>query len=203
MTAFGRSDLQLAREASFNTFAGLCVLLLSCPRLLKDAGRGLGLLNLSVQDSCVLFASRSVILVLCLSVFPSLAPGQSRPENVSAGEPCTRPAVGSVVQEPVDLRSHNGILKVALAFRSSRDSNGNPRYCYVYQGGLQSPNLRVHPGDLLILEFANLSKPSPSNHHDAVAHGTIAAIPGDPCAGGVMTSLSTNLHFHGMVVPPT
>ncbi|MGB6821565.1 MAG: hypothetical protein WBE21_05770, partial [Candidatus Acidiferrales bacterium] len=116
---------------------------------------------------------------------------------------CPRPAVGSAVFEPTDLRSQDGVLKVNFTFRSFTDANGpmgnSTRYCYVSEDGSQSPNLRVHPGDLLILTLKNelsaaaqpVSSPLHS-HPDANA-----------CAGhGVMSASATNLHFHGLAIPP-
>ena len=64
-------------------------------------------------------------------------------------------AAGSIVAEPEDLRSVDGILKVDLAFRSFVDSKGEVRFCYVTPNGKQSPTLRVKPGDTVILNFKN------------------------------------------------
>lgn len=84
-----------------------------------------------------------------------------------------------------------------MFFRNFLDANGLMRYCYVSDKGVQSPTLRVHPGDLLILHLKNdLSLPSPP----APSHGHVMP---DACAGGMMTVTSTNLHFHGLVIPPT
>jgi FtsP/CotA-like multicopper oxidase with cupredoxin domain len=139
------------------------------------------------------------ICVVALLVFaPLRATAQNPPSDA-----CHRPTVGSAVSEPTDLRSQDGVLKVSFAFRNFTDPNGptgnSTRYCYVSQDGSQSPNLRVHPGDLLILTLKNelsatgqpVSEP-PHAHSDASA-----------CAGhGVMSSSATNLHFHGLAIPP-
>src|ERR1700722_17631453 len=68
---------------------------------------------------------------------------------------CPRPAVGSAVPEPEDLRSQNGVLSVQLTVRNQREKDGSTRYCYIYGDGVQSPNLRLKPGDLLILKLKN------------------------------------------------
>lgn len=116
---------------------------------------------------------------------------------------CPRPLSGSVVPEPVDLRSHNGVLEVDLTIHSETEADGSTRYCYVDGHGHQSPTLRVKPGDLLILHLKNdLNR----NGLQWCIRGLNAYINGatnaDPCTSGFMTSTSTNLHFHGLTVPP-
>ena len=125
----------------------------------------------------------------------------------TAHEFCPRPAPGSPAPEPEDLRSENGILKVELTVRNERQSDGSTRYCYVLGDGNQSPTLRLKPGELLILSLRNrLSDTSSARTHAAHADH---AVPGDkhdrtpdPCTSGVMTLTSTNLHFHGLTLPP-
>ena len=114
-------------------------------------------------------------------------------------EDCPRPATGSVVAAPEDLRSTDGVLKVRLAYRSSVDPSGQTRYCYVDEHGNQAPTLRVHPGDEVTLELKNEAAPS-APPKGMTAHG--AAKPED-CTSGSMTGTSTNLHFHGLTIPPT
>ena len=115
---------------------------------------------------------------------------------------CARPAPGGVVPEPRNLRSERGVLKLDLTVRNQREPDGSVRYCYLMGDGTQSPTLRLHPGDLLILDLKNeLSDLSPgaaapqhSHHH--------ANVQADPCTSGTMSLISTNLHFHGLTVPP-
>jgi FtsP/CotA-like multicopper oxidase with cupredoxin domain len=114
-------------------------------------------------------------------------------------EDCPRPSTGSVVAAPEDLRSTSGVLNVRLTYRSSVDPGGQTRYCYVDEHGNQAPTLRVHPGDEVRLELKNESVPSASSKAMA-AHS--AAKPED-CTSGSMTGTSTNLHFHGLTIPPT
>ncbi len=116
---------------------------------------------------------------------------------------CGRPAQGSSVPEPEDLRGRNGELKVDLTIRNYIAPDGNTRYCYVDGSGNQAPNLRVKPGDLLVLHLKNeLTDPNPegtaTNHHHA--HITTEKN-GNPCDSGAMTITSTNLHFHGLTIP--
>jgi FtsP/CotA-like multicopper oxidase with cupredoxin domain len=114
-------------------------------------------------------------------------------------EDCPRPASGSALSAPEDLRSTSGVLKVRLTYRSSVDPSGQTRYCYVDEHGNQAPTLRVHPGDEVRLELKNEAAPSAPSKAMA-AHGM--AKPED-CTSGSMTATSTNLHFHGLTIPPT
>ncbi len=126
-----------------------------------------------------------------------LAPSCVRAESV-----CPRPEPGSKVEEPEDLRSQNGVLEAYLTARNAAQANGSIRYCYTDAGGHESPNLRVHPGDLVILHLTNALK--------EVSHGSAMPMPahthahsaGNPCTSGIMSPVSTNLHFHGLTIPP-
>jgi FtsP/CotA-like multicopper oxidase with cupredoxin domain len=122
----------------------------------------------------------------------------------TAPEMCPRPPAGSAVPEPVDLRSQNGVLKVDLTVHNFTGRNGTTRYCYLSADGSQSPTLRLNPGDLLILNLKNdLSDPTQAATSPSGAHSHSKAATGaDPCTSGAMSSSSTNLHFHGLTVPP-
>jgi FtsP/CotA-like multicopper oxidase with cupredoxin domain len=107
-----------------------------------------------------------------------------------------------VVEEPEDLRSQNGVLEVRLTANDVADANGAIRYCYTDSAGHESPNLRVHPGDLVVLHLTNaLTNLSPDHGSDAPMHAH-AHSAGNPCSSGVMSPVSTNLHFHGLTIPP-
>src|SRR5271169_1213790 len=96
-------------------------------------------------------------MVACVALSRS-ASGQTargRPLRNPLAASCFRAPEGSTLPEPEDLYSENGVLKVDLAFRSFREPSGKMRYCYVAQDGSQSPNLRLHPGDTLILLLKN------------------------------------------------
>jgi FtsP/CotA-like multicopper oxidase with cupredoxin domain len=130
---------------------------------------------------------------------------------------CARPTEGSVIAEPEDLRSENGVLRAELAFRSYRDASGSVHYCYVAKDGGVAPNLRLHPGDTLILQLKNeaLVDGAPnsstavpmvrahSGHPVAADNSNKDKRSGaaDACEGGPMVSGATNLHFHGLQIP--
>src|SRR5271163_4890092 len=111
---------------------------------------------------------------------------------------------GSPVPEPEDLRSVNGELTVDLRIHNYVEANGSVRYCYITKDGKESPNLRLNPGDLLILNLKNdltdtRTGTSAPAHHHAMGVGNKKA---DPCVSGLMSATSTNLHFHGLTIPP-
>jgi FtsP/CotA-like multicopper oxidase with cupredoxin domain len=136
--------------------------------------------------------------VPCLAFFSQCAFAQKMPTDI-----CSRPPLGSVVPEPEDLRSQNGILKVSLTVRSVSEPGKPDRFCYVAEDGSESPTLRLHPGDLLILnlknDLADASFAAAANAHANNHSGS--AKTSDPCTSGSMTLTSTNLHFHGLTVP--
>src|SRR6202453_2363020 len=92
--------------------------------------------------------------------------------------------------------------------RNHREADGSVRYCYVTATGEQSPTLRMRPGDLLVLklknELADLGAPAAAGATvPAHVHGAAkSAAEEDPCTSASMSLTSTNLHFHGLTVPP-
>ncbi len=72
--------------------------------------------------------------------------------------------------------------------------HGRTRYCYLDAQGRQAPTLRVRQGDTLYLKLRN-----------GISVMTLSAdVPArrNPCAGGAMSAADTNLHFHGLSLPP-
>jgi FtsP/CotA-like multicopper oxidase with cupredoxin domain len=127
--------------------------------------------------------------------------------NPVSAQYCPRPAVGSIVTEPVDLRSSAGTLSVELHFRGDTSPGGQSTYCYLYHSAAQSPTLRLHPGDVLKLTLFNDLEPSqysaepsanPHSHHSSAQSAHASCTPDN-----AMTAFSTNLHFHGMTISPT
>jgi len=105
------------------------------------------------------------------------------------------------------------VLSLELTVRNHREADGSIRYCYVTATGEQSPTLRMRPGDLLELKLRNalvdLGEPATAGAAASGAaprtHVHKAARPAaeqDPCTSGSMSLTSTNLHFHGLTVPP-
>ena len=143
---------------------------------------------------------------------------------------CPDLAVGSTVTAPTDLHSQNGVLEVTLNLQTDVDATGRQRYCYVTDTGLISPNLRVNPGDTLLIHFYNQipagltpvvpevmpamagmasmahgSSSSKAAGMQVTLHADARAAGSTPsaCDGGAMTASVSNLHFHGLNVSPT
>jgi FtsP/CotA-like multicopper oxidase with cupredoxin domain len=143
-------------------------------------------------------------------------PGPCEAVPRAAADPCARPPAGSLVSDPAELRASDGVLSVELAVRNHREDDGSIRYCYVTPAGEQSPSLALRPGDLLVLklknELSDLGAAPAAGAAVGAASGAAAtsrthahdksAAEQDPCTGGSMSITSTNLHFHGLTVPP-
>src|SRR5580658_598688 len=144
--------------------------------------------------------NRLLLVSLCLGFAQSAAAHDLK----GAPETCPRPAPGSVVTEPVDLRSRNGVLKLELTVHNAKQSDGSIRYCYIDENGAESPTLRVNPGDLVVLTLRNdltafdaAAATTAQQHRHAGSKKN-----GNSCSGDLMTRESTNLHFHGLTIPP-
>jgi FtsP/CotA-like multicopper oxidase with cupredoxin domain len=140
----------------------------------------------------------AVAAVFCLAFYPPLLKAESTTADV-----CPRPLPGAVVAEPEDLRSVNGVLEATLTANDAAQADGSVRYCFTDGAGRESPNLRVSPGDLVILHLKNALTATSSTAGASPAHvHTSGGSHGDPCSSGVMSTVSTNLHFHGLTIPP-
>jgi FtsP/CotA-like multicopper oxidase with cupredoxin domain len=122
-----------------------------------------------------------------------------------------RPKTGVEIKNPLDLVSKNGELKVDLTLRNAQDAQGFMHVCYDYQDGddrVESPTLRLNPGDILQLDLTNrLVAKSVNglilNGKDEMEMSDMSdSADDDPCHGTHMTAASTNIHFHGMNIPP-
>ncbi len=126
-----------------------------------------------------------------------------------------RPQPGTLVQNPLDLFSQNGVLSVNLTLENQFGSDGFEHYCYVYtyQGQpVEAPTLRVNPGDQLEINLTNnIQAPfGPySQREKAKMNNMVMRVspkpgskPTDDCNGGEVLGGTTNIHFHGLNVPP-
>jgi FtsP/CotA-like multicopper oxidase with cupredoxin domain len=154
------------------------------------------------RSLCGSFARAVVIFAVLFFGVASFGHAAEDPSST-----CPRPAPGAAVPEPEDLRSQNGTLEVSLTIRNSIEKDGSVRYCYLLPDGSQSPTLRLHRGDLLILHLKN-ELTAAANNSAATSPGAAAQTQAsktpktDPCASMAMTLTSTNLHFHGLTIPP-
>jgi FtsP/CotA-like multicopper oxidase with cupredoxin domain len=122
---------------------------------------------------------------------------------VAASAQCPpRPIPGSVVEDALSLYSQNGVLNAAFTMGTSVDDAGYTHYCYKYKssnGVVEAPTLRLNPGDLLKL---NITDDIVSNGAESMSSMDMSSPPGACGDGGTATINSTNVHFHGLNVPP-
>jgi FtsP/CotA-like multicopper oxidase with cupredoxin domain len=160
-------------------------------------------------------AAYGVIVAVCLGFAASATSAWLTVEPAATVQPqhdvCARPDAGSPIGEAQDLRTHDGVLELDLVIHDQETPDGTVRYCYLTAEGRPSPTLRLSPGDLLVIHFKNgLVDPIDAAPEIgkapefAKALGPICTTKRDvnPCASAAMTPLSTNLHFHGLTVPP-
>jgi FtsP/CotA-like multicopper oxidase with cupredoxin domain len=117
---------------------------------------------------------------------------------LAASDPCQRPAEGSVIAPPPDLYSQNGVLNVSLGYYTTVDAWGRTLFCYQTPDGLEAPTLHVNPGDLLKIQLTNseISPNSPGSGSEIVSGKS------NVCGSSIMSTLSANMHFHGLNVSP-
>ena len=129
-----------------------------------------------------------------------------------------RPSPGTLIQNPLDLYSQNGVLSLDLTLQNQLGDDGYIHYCYVYmnQGQqIEAPTLRLNPGDQLMLNLTNniqapydrfpakLKFKMDRIHRSMHMTGMHKSGPSDdPCHGTEVLPSSTNIHFHGLNVPP-
>jgi FtsP/CotA-like multicopper oxidase with cupredoxin domain len=130
-----------------------------------------------------------LVIVLC---------GFSIPELVAQCP--ARPEPGTVVNNPFSISSQNGVFSAQMTLAHSVDNAGYTHYCYKYtapSGVVESPTWRVKPGDTFNLDILNRIKDTDSMTMNMAS--SEESVCGD---SGPITVSSTNVHFHGMLVPP-
>jgi FtsP/CotA-like multicopper oxidase with cupredoxin domain len=113
-----------------------------------------------------------------------------------------RPVAGTVVQDALSLYSQSGTLNADFTMGYSVDSSGYSHYCYKYKvnnGVVEAPTLRLNPGDELLLNVKDDIKTSGSDSMSGMDMSAAGLACGD---SGAATLQSTNVHFHGLNVPP-
>ncbi|MBA3811823.1 MAG: multicopper oxidase domain-containing protein [Caulobacteraceae bacterium] len=112
---------------------------------------------------------------------------------------CERPAAGSAATPAPSLYSQKGVLTAYLDYVSSTDAAGRTLYCFVTREGLESPTLRVKPGDTLVIFLTNRLPPPAAGADAAMGMSVGSDVRGDP----PMNAASVNMHFHGTNTSPT
>ncbi len=120
------------------------------------------------------------------------------PLYASAGDnPCPRPAAGSIVALPPILSSENGALNLIFDYFTTSDSANRTLFCFVTPAGLESPTLRIKPGETLSIVVRNRNPPAPSG-----APTEVVSNASDRCGDSTMTITSLNVHYHGTNTTP-
>ena len=122
--------------------------------------------------------------------------------EAAASDCPARPEPGNVVADPYSISSQNGVLKAQFNLAHSVDEAGYTHYCYKYDAAgqiVEAPTLRLNPGDQLELAVANRITDTDAKKMKMAMPNTKGQICGD---GGDATLDSTNVHFHGLNVPP-
>lgn len=145
---------------------------------------------------------RAMLRVLLLVMLSGIALVSASAQDICPA----RPQIGAPIVNPVDLFSQNGTLTVNLSMQNAIGGDGFEHYCYVYtyQGQpIEAPTLRVNPGDTLVVNLTNLLQPPPGPAKAKPMHmHKMSDGPADDCSGNDVVSTSTNIHFHGLNVPP-
>jgi FtsP/CotA-like multicopper oxidase with cupredoxin domain len=102
---------------------------------------------------------------------------------------CPRPAIGSLIENPTELISRNGFLKVNLTVLKGIRAD---RSCYRYNGNLQAPTIRIKPGDTVVWKLTNPARKLVSKPKMVVK-----------CTAAMPAPGAANLHFHGLNISPT
>src|SRR6266404_4373606 len=144
-----------------------------------------------------------VMAPLC-AVTQSAAATDSDPTPVApVPNPCPRFNPGSVVQQPPELSSSNGVLNVRFSYQQTTDSVGRLLHCFMTEDGLESPTLHVNPGDKLNITVTNNTPASPLGEFlnpPNCGDTTVEATP--PFNGIASVGSSVNIHYHGTNVTP-
>lgn len=140
-----------------------------------------------------------IVAMILVVLVEKLIVWQSIPSLAqSSSDVCSRPNAGDFASSPPLVRSKIGKLDATFVLRNF----GGERFCLLYNGKVQSPTLWVEPGDTVVLrvknEVNNSAVSSEEHHHPS---GQLL----NPCSGANAASspLRTNLHFHGLNIPPT
>ena len=122
--------------------------------------------------------------------------------GMAHGQCPDRPSSGTVVADAPSIVSQNGTLSAQFTMAQSVDGSGYTHYCYKYLEGTQvveSPTLRLNPGDTLPLNILDQNSAPEIGGMKMEMSPAGEAVCGD---SGTATVSSTNVHFHGLNVPP-
>jgi FtsP/CotA-like multicopper oxidase with cupredoxin domain len=123
----------------------------------------------------------------------------------SANAQCPpRPQPNTVLHDAPSILSQNGVLTAEFVMGHSVDTLGYTHYCYKYTepAGIEveAPTLRLNPGDQLMLKVKDRIT---GDGQQSTSGMDMSPPMGANCGdSGTATINSTNVHFHGLNVPP-
>ena len=150
---------------------------------------------------------KSMLLALTCGIALGSAWGQGAPICPP------RPVPGSLVVNPLDLYSENGALNVNITLQNQFGSDQFEHYCYVYTDAMgnvyEAPTFRLNPGDTLNFNLTDNIQPpyfpatKVQKPHTNMQFPAPPVKPTNPdCNGGMLMGGSTNMHWHGLNIPP-
>ncbi len=128
--------------------------------------------------------------ILLVTVFATVSTAQTA---FSASKVCAIPTAGSIVTNPPEIRNLNASRPVNFSVRNISELQD----CYVANGEMAAPTLRVNPSAANQTMVLNLTNKLPKTTAMAAMTDVVKT-----CAGGMPPQNSTNLHFHGLNVSP-
>ncbi len=137
---------------------------------------------------------RQLYLLIIGSAFVLFALTLIEPKQTQAQlTECTQPIAGSVVTNPPEIKNPTASNPVNLEVITGKDQN-----CYLANGNLQAPTLRLTPKGGKKAELVmQLTNKLPGQAQPGIQQ----------CVSGLIRGMapenSTNLHFHGLNVSPT
>ncbi|MBP5976000.1 multicopper oxidase family protein [Brasilonema sp. CT11] len=143
---------------------------------------------LYLMACCVLIAGSAVIFAL---------PAQA--QTLSSTSVCpARPTAGSIVNNPPEIRNPDASnpANFTLLNIPPSEKNAPEQNCYLANGNVEAPTLRVSPGkkDLVLRLINRLPGKAKEKQDNNCERGEYS--------GGMAPQNSTNLHFHGLNVSP-
>ncbi|HEX2593328.1 MAG TPA: multicopper oxidase domain-containing protein [Rhizomicrobium sp.] len=118
------------------------------------------------------------------------------PTAAMADTICPRATAGAEVPVPPELSSTNNVLEVSFDYLTTVDDLGRTLFCFKTPDGKESPTLRVHPGDTIVMHVTDKIPAPPLGAAEKMSNASTQ------CGAAVMTDASVNLHFHGLNISP-
>ncbi len=156
---------------------------------MKSVFRRLALVQAAIAKVFRIRKLRQLYLIACsvlIAGFSVIFAVQGEAQTLSSTSVCSQPSAGSVVNNPPEIRNPNPSNPAKFTVEQN---------CYLANGNVLSPTLRVTPGKAdFVLNLTNkLPGPAPEKQDQDCER---------EYSGGMAPKNSTNLHYHGLNVSP-